>query len=298
MDYYGKHISLAAKAHARFRQVGITVKEAIYYRPQAKGHVYCTYYQPPGEVHGSVILIHGTGNDGFYPSLYLIQKLLLARFNVFTFDLDGHGFRSSTQLHPDHIGSCISTAWEHFKAHEPPRPWGAIGHSLGGALLIKHWEQHPQWNLDRMILVSTPLVLKLRPTALLNEICGTSFSQAFWEQIGTFGLWDLIPAFGSFKRDAYPIRLRRDIRSAHYLRVIAKLWVQFNLTEACAKVKCPTLLIYGRNDHVAPVSGGKQLAQHILRSDYWELQGANHFTTYIGKLAAKKIVHWLSGGIY
>ena len=84
-------------------------------------------------------MVHGTGNDGFFPQGNLIKDLLLAEFNVFIFDLPGHGKYSKTILDKDLAQEAIAKAIE-FAANAKyiDNIIHLVGISLGGALVIDY----------------------------------------------------------------------------------------------------------------------------------------------------------------
>lgn len=78
-------------------------------------------------------------------------------------------------------------------------------------------------------------------------------------------------------------RLRKRMGSADYasagaMRPILTRVVNEDLTDVAMKVTCPTLLIYGRNDHETPVEIGTRLKSLLPQSDLVILEGYDHYS--------------------
>ncbi len=120
-----------------------------------------------GPAKGSVLFLGGRG-DFFEKYLEAFENWLCAGWNVTGFDWRGQG--GSGRLHPDgycHVDdfaafsgdlSAFCRAWR----EENPGPHVAIGHSLGGHLLLKSVSQRSV-ELDGMILLAPMLGIRAGP---------------------------------------------------------------------------------------------------------------------------------------
>jgi pimeloyl-ACP methyl ester carboxylesterase len=265
-------------------------------RGDADGYVDAVLMQPSGESKGLVVFAHGTGNDLFYPQISLFKAVLSAGYTIFTFDLDGHGLSSSTIFRPDEIYSCLEKSVDQAQQAAPGLPIHLIGHSLGGAVALKYLANFPV-KIESGILISVPLFVPQTVGQLLGELTSLK-SRSVYQQVSHYGVWNLLPAFGRFKRHLYPIRLEsnppRDDRPMGYLQEITKAFEVMDLAEAATGVDIPILLIYGDHDQIAPLAHGETLFESLSSCELFVVPGETHFTTILSPQCEGKIISWLN----
>lgn len=244
---------------------------------------------------GLVVYAHGTGNDHLFPQMSLFQSLASAGFAVFSFDLDGHGKKSTTSFNPEKLQLSIDRAVEVAASLLPTAPIFLIGQSLGGALVLKYLAEFPRKVLAA-VLISVPLFIPQSGGTLLSEVRSLE-SPSFKIQIRRYGIWNMIPAFGWFKRRSYPIRLPAQTtgssRPLHYLDDISRAFQELNVNAAATKVEQPILLIYGDLDKIAPTSQGSILEKNLKSSQLVVVKGETHFTTLFSETCEQSIIQWL-----
>jgi pimeloyl-ACP methyl ester carboxylesterase len=251
---------------------------------------------PESESKGLVVFVHGTGNDLLYPQMSLFKALVSAGYTVFAFDLDGHGLNSSTIFTPEGVRSCLEKSIETAIQAAPNLSVNLIGHSLGGALVLNYLANMPI-EIRTAVLISVPLYVPQSFNQFIGEL-GALNSQTVYSQIPQYGLWNLLPAFGRFKRRAYPLRLRpdrqRDRHPLGYVHEITKTFESLDPAESAAHVDVPTLLLYGECDQIAPLEHGEELFEKLSDCELFLVPGETHFTTILSKHCEGKIISWLN----
>ncbi len=254
-----------------------TMAEIPYDRLAAGGEVYAFKLTPHKDLRGTVLFVHGTGNDAAYPFLYLFLTLLKAGFAVMSFDLDGHGRFSKTVGKSTSFASCLASAMAKCQHEFPDQPHFLFGHSLGGALALHYMRMHPH-KIRGAVILSTPCVSEFSWRMMLPEIFG-SLDPAWLRQCYLYGWLHVWPAFGPFGRRAYPLRLDETNGSMGYVSFVGKQFQQLAPLAYAPAVKDQVLCIYGENDWIAPAKHGNKLASTLAKGSFKEIPRANHFTT-------------------
>ena len=123
-----------------------------------------------------------------FPNLALFFELLQQGYNVFTFDLDGHGHRSSTYFDVKTFPSCLEDALNHLQVS--PNKCHLVGLSLGGALVLHHLSQ-TQDSVASATIISTPTEIKLG-AHWLKELSAI-FHPTMKDQLCLYGLKGALP---------------------------------------------------------------------------------------------------------
>lgn len=275
-------------AHAALQ--GFVVANAGYARLGAFTSAFlCAPARPPV---GRVVMAHATGNDALYPHGALVLALLAAGFEVFLFDLDGHGRYSTTRLDPHLIRGAVRAAIDHYRSvskADPSTRIHLVGQSLGGALALAAVADSVA--VASLTLISAPLTLDLSPQALAAEL-RTLGRAAYWSLFSTYGVAGLIPAMGPLRRAAYPLRLTDSSRA--YPRFVADLVAELDAAGRAARIAVPTLLVYGSRDLLVPAAQGSSLKELIPQAELHVSPGATHFTTPLEPDAIKRVIAFLS----
>ncbi|HEY1295493.1 MAG TPA: alpha/beta fold hydrolase [Chloroflexota bacterium] len=66
-------------------------------------------------------------------------------------------------------------------------------------------------------------------------------------------------------------------------------------TELCARVRCPTLIIHGSDDHITPIANSHQLHAAIPQSQLVELEGAGHLPNARDPVKVNLLIHEFLG---
>ncbi|MBU2711858.1 alpha/beta hydrolase [Zooshikella harenae] len=143
----------------------------------------CHIYKQP-DAKGCFYLLHGYYDHiGLYK--HVIKFLLQLGFNVFAFDLPGHGLstgsRASIQMFSEYEGA-LSTCLQ-FAENKLPKPWHIIGQSTGGAVIIDYLQRN-QFDVMtspfQYIVLLAPLV---RPRAWRQSLCAYFLLKPFIRQL-------------------------------------------------------------------------------------------------------------------
>lgn len=272
---------------------GVQWERLRYIRPDAGGEVEAHRLSPSGPVQGGVLVVHGAGNDALFSLTGLFAALLEQQLEVFTFDVDGHGRRSDTRLRISTAADAVPAAISAWGAAERGLPMHAVGVSLGGSLLLHTLGQSGVGFASASLMVA-PLKVELTWSAILNEI-GPPMVRTVWRERQRFGLTGLIPSFGPFRRNLYPLRLADPPGPGAfgYVEVINTLLDKLDLPTAARQADLPVLLIYGERDRLVPATQGATLAKALPRGELLVLRGETHLSTPLHPTARERLLHWI-----
>lgn len=272
---------------------GIDWRSARYARRAAGGEAWGHRFIPPGEAAGSVLLVHGGGNDALFALTGLIGDLATRGLEIFSFDVDGHGRGSSTVLSAVPARECVAAALEAWPDRPPGRPLHAIGISLGGSILL-----HSLPRLDSTIssatLISAPLRIELSADAIRREL-GLPLLATVWRERNRYGLTGLIPSFGPFRRGAYPLRLAEPPGPGAfgYVEVLNRILESLDLERAARETRVPVLLVYGGRDLLVPADQGRRLNELLPASELLMLDRETHLSTPLAPPATERLFAWI-----
>ena len=287
---------MRAPAHHRgvegwLRREGIAWERLRYPRPEAQGEVAAIRLSPPDAPRGRVVVAHGAGNDALFPLVALFAPLVRRGFEVFSFDLDGNGWESTTRFAPETAPLAIPAAIEAAAAGRAPLPVHLVGHSLGGALALHFLGTPAGARVASAALLSAPLRLELGPGTVAGELRGF-FCRAVLGQRATYGLWGIVPAVGPLKRAAYPFRHAMAGRPLAYIDAVRDLLRRMELPAAAARVRVPVLLAYGSADRLVPATQGRELSARIPRAELEVVLGATHYTVPFTPEVTGRVAEW------
>ncbi len=282
---------MRARLQAWLAAEGASIETVSY--PRAGGHARGCRLVPAGAARGRIVLAHGAGNDALYPLLALCKPLLRAGWEIFAFDLDGHGRDSTTLFRADAITGALADAAARAEAGRPPLPLHLLGHSLGGSLVL-HALSGPGW--ERVVsaaVLSAPVRLRLGVRTALGELRGFLRRSTF-AQREHYGAWGVIPAVGPLKRGAYPFRLEGAAPGFGYVAGVQALLARLDLDEAAPRINTPVLLVYSRGDALVPAEQGERLARRIPGAALEVLDGPTHWSVPFDARAVARVAEWLS----
>jgi alpha-beta hydrolase superfamily lysophospholipase len=276
-----------ARFFRRLSGLLIAIREEPYPRPEAGGTTMAYRLTPPGDLRGRIVFAHATGNDSLFPQVELFLTWLEAGFEIFAFDLDGHGARSTTILSSMSVETMITHAVERAASQHPALPLHGAGQSLGAALWLRSASQ-VQIPLQSLVLYSAPYTVNLSVRAGIRELLAPC-TREFWEQRRYYGWTGVVPPLGPWRRRAYPIRLVTESRSAdnkqhaidslNYPQHIAALIKSLAVDTLVSNISVPTLLLYGTQDKIVNFSQGQAVMERLSQGELIKLHGATHYTT-------------------
>jgi pimeloyl-ACP methyl ester carboxylesterase len=224
-----------------------------------------TNYQQQGKKGPVVLMVHGWG-DRLQTYDSLAQQLSHSH-RVVRLDLPGFG---ATQP-PATTWGLIDYAGflKHFLDKLDLEPETAIGHSNGGAVLIKATAT-AQLRPKRLVLLASAGIRYRRNVRkfTLNLVAKAGKALTFWLPLK--------------QRQQLQKRLYGTIGSDYlavpHLKETFKQTVAEDITSDANQINIPTLLIYGEHDTATPISTvGLPLHQAIPESQLHIIHGADHF---------------------
>lgn len=245
---------------------------------------------PPGKVRAGLLAVHGAGNDAFFSLTGLFAALLEAGVEVFTFDLDGHGRNSDTVLEMERVGEAVPAALEAWGGPPGGAPIHGLGISLGGALLL-HSLPRLSSTFAGATLVCAPLRIELSARSIVNEV-GLSMVRTVARERRWFGLTGLLPSFGPFGRDRYPLRLADTPGPGAfgYVPVINRLLERLDLLAAARRVSVPVTVVQGGRDRLVPVEQARAIAAALPRSELVVHPRETHLTAPLAPATVKLLL--------
>ncbi len=229
-----------------------------------------------------IIFSHGTGNDLFFPYKNLFRKLVLnTDCDVLTYDLDGHGDKSTTTLDPTRIFKFLPFLVQnlHLFFDEKYQKIILIGHSLGACLSLSAALNCFENKIAMIVAISPPWSLAFKNPPVLEELAGF-LKPSVLKQIFTYGPYGIIPAFGRFKRKRFPIKLENSSSDFYYYLPTVRMILDSTQKEFAAK-KCttPVAIISGNQDRIANFKEIPQFKQCFESAKIIEMPNENHFST-------------------
>jgi alpha-beta hydrolase superfamily lysophospholipase len=249
---------------------------------------------PAAQPRKILLAVHGAGNDALFAWIGLFKRLLSRGYSIVTFDLPGHGRENRTLFSAESALAAVEAALaECLRGSRESIPVEAVGISLGGSILLRSLPRL-QDRLTAAVAVVAPLRINLSFRSLLPEMGPRNLRVVLreWEHYGPGGL---VPSFGPFKRDIYPLRLadRPPPGPFGYVRTLNDALAAMNLVEEGASITIPVLLLYGEADRIVPISQGERLAAAIPPSQLHRTRGGTHLSTPLDPSAIDLMVEWL-----
>lgn len=274
---------------------GVKVSHEPYTRVIAQGKTNAfrllpTFTRPKG----LVVFAHEAGYDALFPQLSLLRSLALHGFEVFTFDLDGHGHTSTTVLTDDVVRDCVGSALDMAIAGSSFEVAHLLGVGVGGALCLKETAQRKH-RVKSLIAVATPLKYQGLHPRLLKELYSLC-RPAFYHQNWLLSPWELVPPTFGYLRDSYPVRLeKRPLirKKTGYLRVISQLLSNLHLEQTAGEIDTPSMFIYADGDGIVAPRSIQRLARWVEGSKKVRIHRETHYTLHFSLPCHVEIIHWL-----
>lgn len=206
------------------------------------------HYEVIGEGY-PIILLHGWG-----ASLRTFDKLsrdLSSLYRVYSIDLPGFGDSEiGVPLSVSEVADLINQFCKMLQLEKPI----ILGHSYGGRVAIVYASRYP---VHKLILVSAAgIKQKLKISKKIK-----------------------IRIYKTFKKLHIPVKMgSSDYQNADNVkRIMLVQAVNQDLKEEMKKIHVPTLMLYGKDDLVTPLSLAEEIKHHIKDSVLVELEDCAHF---------------------
>jgi pimeloyl-ACP methyl ester carboxylesterase len=222
-----------------------------------------THYETAGTKGPVVLLLHGWADR--LETFATLQKVLSNSYRTVALDLPGFGTTEapSSVWNLDNYAQFVKL----FLSKTGLQPYACIGHSNGGALLIRAvslGEVEPQ----KLVLLAAS---GIRPASSPRRT-----------------LFKIIAKEGKVATVFLPERYRQKLRKklygaagsdmlvAPHLQETFKVTVRQDVQADAAKLKVPTLLIYGSKDRATPAADGQKYHQ-LIKDSRLEIVPSEHF---------------------
>jgi pimeloyl-ACP methyl ester carboxylesterase len=231
-----------------------------------------TRYWMGGDGEIPLVLIHGLG--GFIENWRTCFPFLAAKHRVYALDLPGFGLTDKPPSASYKITNFVAFVRKFMAALGIERA-GLVGHSLGGAIAAQFTIQSPEM-VEKLIMVNSAglgkeaaFALRLLSLPLIGEMLsrpsrsGTEQSLQLYVHDQAFITEEEIDL--SYQMAAQPGRqqvLLETLRGVGNLSGQKKSFYE-PLCSELKTIKQPTLVIWGRQDQVVPISHAQMAAQSI-----------------------------------
>jgi 3-oxoadipate enol-lactonase len=229
-------------------------------------------------------LLHFT-ERGSGPPLLLVHGLMVtgdmfdtvvdqfaARHRVIVPDLRGHG--SSRGLPPPYTVSQLAMDLSHLLDHLGIPTTAVLGYSQGGAVAQQFALDHPQ-QCSHLVLACTYAF----NMATFREKLEGHLAPILVRVLGMKRFANLIFSQGLTQIDRERGKQLAGIIASQDPNLMITAWKEamaFDSRNHLSKIKCPTLIIVGSNDHAVPMHHAKMLHEGIIGSELVVVEGADH----------------------
>lgn len=210
----------------------------------------------------SLVFLHGWGQN--IEMMMILAKPFITKYNVLVLDLPGFGASSEPDYawSLDDYAKMLNILIKELKLDNII----LIGHSFGGKLALVY---ALKYEVKKLVLLASPFrknitkpTLKMRFYKFVKKTPGLRLMENFVKnKVGSVDY-----------RNATPM-----------MRAILVKHVNLDLTEEVAKIKCPTLLIWGTNDEVVSYEDALKLEKLIPNAGLVTYEGATHYA-YLERL--------------
>lgn len=216
----------------------------------------------------TIVILHGWGRGS--KSFISLKNLLEGRgYSAIFFDLPGFG-AAGPPPKPWSVSDYANFVLERIESQNLGKVC-LFGHSFGGRIAIKFAANYPE-RLAGLILCDAAGVtprpkLKIAAFSYLSKIGNWIFSSSFLKLLRESARRFFYFLLGG--RDYY--FLQNDVMRETFRKVIDE-----NLAGYLPKIKTPTMIIWGKNDKITPLSDAYFINKNIAGSELKILDGVGH----------------------
>lgn len=227
----------------------------------------------------AILLVHGLGQNGASDWQHLIP-VLAEEYDVYAVDLPGFG-RSDKGNHlysPQNFVKVIKAS----VTKEIGRPFILIGHSMGAAIALAYADRYPE-QVNHLVLVDMAGVLQRSVYAATlgsawarTALRGNPATSAWIESLMQSMLSQLEDTSLDTSMVLNFASMRSKFLNGDPNRIAGFALVEHDFSAALRNVSAPTLVIWGRNDNVAPLRTGQLVAATIPGARLAIVDNAGH----------------------
>lgn len=272
--YFVVALALAASGPAQSAVPGLrthVLNEPVF---NGKAYVY-----EAGEKHPeTIVLVHGIGTEGAR-GFETLATWLARDYHVVMFDLPGFGRSSQGNLlySPKKYAAFVRFVTQKYVRGR----FTLLGHSMGGAIALRYAASFPE-DVERLVVV---------------DAAGILHRAAYSQYLSEFGI-DRLPVLGAQKKELEDIAgralrffeslnlapeailgsaaLRARLLQGSPVKIAALALALEDFSPVPERIKAPTLIIWGKDDRLAPPRTGKLLAGLIPSARLTLLDRAGH----------------------
>lgn len=270
--------------------------EEIFFRVvQFKGH------KNPDHV---IIFLHGLGNDALYPQVSLLSEISQTLgTEVISFDIDGHGKESFGAIDFSKPFKNLLAVLDYYVNTKGKEFVHLIGYSLGGAicfdLLTREdltGEEHELMSkVKSLCMIATPIKIEINLKVALHEFLSIA-SPSFYGILKNFGIWQGLPALGSFKRGDFPVRLEY-LKGPDYISATDQYFKNLSESSIYLNRIIDVSLIYGDKDFIATEEARHCFYHKMKASHSILIEGSNHFLLLVKENIVQKVLGQIKKGL-
>ena len=226
----------------------------------------------------SILLVHGIGVDGARDFSHPIAWLRES-FHVVALDLPGFGRsdRANELYSPANYVGVLKFVADRFVG----RPFVLVGHSLGGVVALRYAAAHPA-DVERLVVIATPGILHRHATSsrYLARLMGVS--QKEFDLLGWLSRLPgkLLTPLERLGADPQTVladpELRERVLGGDPGQIAGLAVVNDDLHRELPSIRADTLIVWGREDTLAPLRNGRVLALTLPRARLELIEGAGH----------------------
>jgi pimeloyl-ACP methyl ester carboxylesterase len=212
-----------------------------------------------------VVLLHGWGDQA--SGLHSLAEALATNYTVITPDLPGFGATGAPPTTWGLDDYAVFTA-NFLRKLATKNVYAFVGHSNGGAIAIRGLAKG-NLNAERLVLLAS--------AGIRGEYKGRVKAVRYITKLGK-ALSTPLPSVAKAKlRQKVYKTVGSDMLVAEHLQETFKRVVTDDVQTDAAKLRLPTLLIYGEKDMQAPLYYGQKFHELIADSTLEVLPGVGHF---------------------
>jgi pimeloyl-ACP methyl ester carboxylesterase len=244
------------------------------------GRVYVVSVGPTrAPVEPTLFLVHGLGTNGMR-DWYTVLAPLAEHRRVVMFDLPGfgHSAQANVKYGPARYAAVLSRVIARYG----PGPVDVIGHSMGGAISLFHAASYPE-QVRRLIVVDAAGILHRDAWAAHHVRRVTEPARIILPRFADI-LGEAADLFSDASRILDPAPdivmelgpLRQKLLGGKPERIAALGLILQDFGPLIARIRAPTLVVWGGDDMIAPLRTGLMLADRLPDAQLVVFPGIGH----------------------